>query len=162
MPTPTIDKFTKQFIEASKQAPGVVFKILMTDAEATAAVKEYIEENKDQVKELIKKSTKVGIDVTDPEIKFFPNRVDLSAKGKKGILKIKASASAAVTWDGMLHVEATSVDVPIISISPEEVNPLIKDLIGQFIKKAQEFIEIRSFQITDGKACLEGTNKSKK
>ena len=162
MATPTIDKFTKQIIEVSKQAPGVVFKIIMTDAEATAAVKEYIEENREQVKELIKKSTKVGIDVTDPEIKFFPNRVDLSAKGKKGILKIKASASANVTWDGMLHVEATSVDVPIISISPEEVNPLIKELIGQFIKKAQEYIEIRSFQITTGSACLEGTNKNKK
>ena len=49
MAAPTIDKFTKQFIEASKQEPGVVFKIVMTDAEATAAVKEYIEENREQM-----------------------------------------------------------------------------------------------------------------
>ena len=159
MSTPTIDRFTKQFFDIKAQAPGAPFKAVITDEEATAAAREYLENNRDQVKDLIKSKAGVSLDVADPVIEFAPDEVRLSAKGKKGLIKINASASAAVTWDGSLHVEAKSVNVPVISVSPAVINPAIKEPIDQWVKKLQEYAEIRSFRITDGMAMVEGIKK---
>lgn len=159
MSTPTIDKYTKLFNDFRIRETGTLYKITIPDADATAAAREYIENNKAQVQNLLKESTGKSFEIVDPVITFSPDVIHLSVKIKKSVVKINASASARVTWDGTLHVEALSVDVPIISISPEKINPAIKTPIAQVMNKVLEFIDIRTFQIKNGAAYLEGVKK---
>lgn len=159
MNTPTIDKYIKKFNDFKAQQPGTALKVVLTDADATAALREYIEKNNTQVQVLIKDNIGVNIDIIDPVITFTKDMIDLTAKGKISLIKITISATAKVTWDGMLHVEAQSLNVPVISISPEKINPAIKEPLNKIMKKIQEYIEIHSFRITEGAAFLEGTKK---
>ncbi|MBR6088985.1 MAG: hypothetical protein IKP86_03560 [Anaerolineaceae bacterium] len=159
MNTPTIDKYTDLYNEFKQQPAGSPVRVSVSDAEATAAAREYLEANKPAVRDLIRDKAGVSLDIADPVIRFSPDELLLSASGKKGILKVNASANAKITWNGSLNVEAQTVNVPIVSISPEKINPAIKAPLASIMEKVQEYIEIRSFRITDGRAELEGVKK---
>ncbi len=52
-----------------------------------------------------------------------------------------------------------SVDVPVISISPEKLNFVIEKPPAQAMGKVEEYAEIRSFKLFNGLAVLEAGKK---
>ncbi len=154
-----IQKFMNKFEEFKSLPSGESFKIEVTDQEATAAAKEYLAENKAQIKDLLKEKTGFGLDVDKPAIAFGKDQIALSAKGGMGFVKANASLVADVHWDGKLSVVVQSVDVPIISVSPEKLNSVAGAPLQQAMEKVEEYAEIRSFELTDGLAVLEAVKK---
>ena len=121
----TLNSFIEKFNQFQSLKPGEPFTIRVTDAEATDAAKEYIEENKDRIKELIQKKAGVGLDVAD------------------------------VKWENGLKVNVKKVDVPIIKISPEKLNFVVRDPLDMGMRMVEKYARISSFQIKDGYAVLE-------
>jgi|GEM_PF-5578337 len=155
----TLNKFLDQFEKFQTLPGGETFRIEVTDAEATAAAKEYVSENKAQIKKMLKQAAGVGLDVDDPAIRFVEDGVLLSAKGGKGLVKAKASLAADVKWDGDLSVVVRSVNVPIIKVSPESLNSTMEKPLRQLMEKVEEYAEVRSFKVKDGAAVLEAVRK---
>jgi hypothetical protein len=76
-----------------------------------------------------------------------------------GFLKTKARLTAEVKWDDKLIVAVRSVEVPVISVSPQELNAMVEEPLSQMMETVEEYAEIRSFKITDGLAVLEAVRK---
>ena len=154
-----IQKYLNKFEEFKALPSGESFRIEVTDKEATAAAKEYLAENKAQIKDLLKQKTGFGLDVDKPAISFGNDLIALSAKGGMGFVKANASLVADVKWDGKLSVTVQSVEVPIISVSPEKLNSVAGAPLQQAMETVEEYAEIRSFKLTDGRAVLEAVKK---
>ena len=154
-----VQHFINKFEEFKALPSGEVFAIEVTDQEATAAAKEYLTENKAQIKDLLKQSAGLSLDVDKPAIGFGEDTVFLSAKGGMGFVKVNASLAAVVKWDGKLTVDVREVDVPIISISPEKLNSTVEGPLQQMMEIVEEYAEIRSFKLTDGRVVLEAIRK---
>ena len=155
----TLNNFMNKFNEFKVLPAGETFTIKITDTEATAAAREYLEEYKTQVKQLIQNSAGMSLEVENPEIRFGNDEISMAAKGKKGFLKVSASINAEVRWDGRANVTVRSVNVPVISISPEKLNFVIEKPLEQVMGKVDEYAEIRSFKLYDGLAVLEAVKK---
>lgn len=151
----TLNSFIEKFNHFQSLKPGEPFTIRVTDAEATDAAKEYIEENKDRIKELIQKKADVGLDVADPKVSFREGEFSMSAKGGKGVVKVKGSVCADVKWENGLKVNVKKVDVPIIKISPEKLNFVVREPLDMGMRMVEKYARIRSFEIKDGYAVLE-------
>ena len=154
-----LQHFIAKFEEFKALPAGESFTIKITDREATAAVNEYLTENKAQIKQFLKQSTGFGLDVDKPSIDFLDDGVMLSAKGGMGFLKANASLTANVQWNGEPVVTVRSVDVPFISVSPEKLNSAVKKPLKQLMEKIGEYAEIRSFKLMYGFAILEAVRK---
>ncbi len=155
----TLSNFMNKFNEFKDLPSGKSFSIEVTDTEATAAAREYLEEYNEQVKQLIRNSAGVSINIENPEIRFGNDEISMAARGSKGFLKVKASISAEVRWDGITNVTVRSVEVPFISISPEKLNFVIEKPLAQAMGKVKEYAEIRSFKLRDGHTVLEAVKK---
>ena len=155
----TLNNFMNKFNEFKVLPAGKTFSIKVTDTEATAAAREYLEEYNEQVKQLIQNSAGMSINVENPEIRFGNDEISMAARGRKGFLKVNASVTADVRWDGRANVTVRSVDVPIISISPEKLNFVIEKPLAEAMGKVEEYAEIRSFKLHDGLAVLEAVRK---
>ena len=131
----------------------------MTDQEATAAANEYVTENKAQIQELLKQQTGFNLDVEKPSVAFRNDEILLSAMGGIGFLKTKASLTADVKWDGKPVVVVRSVEVPVVSISPGELNSTVEEPLTKMMETVEEYAEIRSFKLKDGVAVLEAVRK---
>ena len=96
----TIQQFMNKF-EMFKTLPGgEPFTIEVTDVEATAAAREYVAENKAQIRAAMKQETGFELDVDKPSITFRNDVVLLSVMAGVGFLKTKATLTADVKWDG--------------------------------------------------------------
>lgn len=153
----TINKFMNKFNDFQALPSGQSFTIKVTDSEATAAAQEYLAENKALVKQMIQKSAGMSLDVENPVIKFGNDEISMSAKGGKGFLKVNASLNAKVNWDGKLNVDVKSVDIPIVSVSPEKLNSIVEKPLIEFMNKVGEYAQIQSFKLESGAAYLEAT-----
>jgi hypothetical protein len=155
----TIQQFMDKF-ESFKTLPsGEAFTIEVTDKEATAAAKEYVAENKAQIRAGMKQETGFELDVDKPSVTFRNDEVLLTIMAGVGFLKTKARLTAEVKWDDKLIVAVRSVEVPVISVSPQELNAMVEEPLSQMMETVEEYAEIRSFKITDGLAVLEAVRK---
>ena len=155
----TIQQFMDKF-ETFKTLPsGEPFTIEVTDLEATAAAREYVAENKAQIKAGMKQETGFELDVDKPSVTFRNDTVLLSVMAGVGFLKTKATLTADVKWDGKPVVVVRSVEVPVVSVSPQELNSMVEDPLRQMTETVEEYAEIKSFKITDGLAVLEAVRK---
>ncbi|MBR6444209.1 MAG: hypothetical protein IKS63_02115 [Firmicutes bacterium] len=154
-----LQHFLDKFEEFKVLPAGESFNIEVSDQEATAAANEFLTENKAQVKQFLKQSTGLALDIDKPSIDFLDDGIILSAKGGMGFLKAKASLTANVLWDGGPVVDVRSVDVPFISVSPQKLNSSVKKMLGQLTEKVEEYAEISSFKLTYGSAILEAVKK---
>ena len=155
----TIDKFMAKFEEFKTLPSGESFAIEITDKEATAAAKEYITENKAEIRDFLKQQTGFGLDVDDPSVKFGEDEISLSAMGGKGFLKTKATLTADIKWDGGPVVNVRSVEVPVVSVSPEKLNSSVEEPLKKMMDIVEEYAEIRSFKLKEGVAVLEAVRK---
>ncbi|MBE6029110.1 MAG: hypothetical protein E7226_03045 [Clostridiales bacterium] len=155
----TIQQFMDKF-ETFKTLPGgEPFTIEVTDLEATAVAREYVAENKALIRAGMKQETGFELDVDKPSITFRDDTVLLSVMAGVGFLKTKATLTADVKWDGKPVVVVRSVEVPVISVSPQELNAMVEEPLRQMMETVEEYAEIRSFKITDGLAVLEAVRK---
>ncbi len=154
-----LNKLLNKFNEFKALPAGKPFSVMITDTEASDAVREYLAENKDQVKKLIKESSGKSLDVEEPSIRFGNDEIALSAKVGKSILKVGASLTADVRWNGKPEVKVRSVDIPIISVTPEKLNSLVEKPLELGMNKVREYAEIRSFKFTNGTAVLDALKK---
>ena len=150
-----LNSFVAKFNQFQTLKPGEPFTIRVTDAEATEAAEELIAENKDRIRELTKKETGVGMDAAEPKICFREGEFSMTAKVGKGIVKVKSSLCADVKWENGLKVNVKKVDVPIIKISPEKLNFVVRDPLDMGMRMVENYARIRSFEIKDGYAVLE-------
>lgn len=155
----TMQQFMDKFEEFRTLPKGESFTIEVTDLEATAAAREYVAENDAQIKQAMKQETGFELEVDKPSIGFRKDKVLLSLMAGKGFLKTKASITADVKWDGKPVVVVRSVEVPIVSVSPGELNTFVEEPLKQMTAAVEEYAEIRSFRIEDGVAVLEAVRK---
>ncbi len=155
----TLQHFLGKFDEFKTLPAGESFTIRVSDREATAAANEYLTENKARVQQLQRKKTGMNLDIENPSIVFRNDGISLSAVGGKGFLKARASLNADVRWDGQLHVVVRSVQVPVISVTPEKLNSLVEKPLKKLMAKVEEYAEIRSFKLQDGFAVLDAVRK---
>ena len=154
-----LQHFIDKFEEFRALPAGQSFTIKVTDQEATAAAKEYITENKAEIRDFLKQQTGFGLDVDDPSVKFGEDEISLSAMGGKGFLKTKATLTADIKWDGGPVVNVRSVEVPVVSVSPEKLNSSVEEPLKKMMDIVEEYAEIRSFKLKDGVAVLEAVRK---
>ena len=155
----TIQQFMDKFEEFKTLPSGEPFTIEVTDVEATAAAREYVAENKAEIKQGMKQETGFELDVDKPSITFRKDVVLLSVMTGVGFLKTKATLTADVKWDGKPVVVVRSVEVPVVSVSPQELNAMVEEPLKQMTQTVEEYAEIRSFKVTDGLAVLEAVRK---
>ena len=154
-----IDKFTGKFNEFRALAPGERFSVRITDLEAADAAREYLTENKARVSEMIRGAAGVSLDVSDPDVRFHPDEVFLSARGGKGFMKVKASLCAGVRWEDRPVVDVKSVEVPFVSVTPQKLNSVVEQPLLSIMKTVGDYAEILSFRITEGAAVLDALRK---
>ena len=155
----TIQQFMDKF-ETFKTLPGgEPFTIEVTDLEATAAAREYVAENKALIRAGMKQETGFELDVDKPSITFRDDTVLLSVMAGVGFLKTKATLTADVKWDGGPVVNVRSVEVPVVSVSPEKLNSSVEEPLKKMMDIVEEYAEIRSFKLKDGVAVLEAVRK---
>ena len=154
-----LQHFLDKFEEFRALPAGESFTIKVSDKEATDAANEFLTENRAQVRQFLKRSTGIALDIDKPSIDFLDDGIILSAKGGVGFLKAKASLTAGVRWDGGPVVDVRSVEVPVISLSPQKLNSAVKKPLGMLTEKIEEYAEIRSFRLTYGFAILEAVRK---
>lgn len=154
-----INKFTGKFNEFRVLVPGERFSVSVTDLEAADAAREYLTENKAQVSEMIRSAAGVSLDVSDPDVRFHPDEVFLSARGGKGFMKVKASLCAGIRWEGRPLVNVKSVEVPFVSVTPQKLNSVVEQPLLNIMKTVGDYAEILSFRITEGAAILEARRK---
>lgn len=155
----TLQHFMDKFNEFKTLPAGESFTIRLSQEEATAAAAEYLKESRAQVKQMLQKSTGIGLEVDDPMIGFKNDEIFLSAVGGKGFLKTRASLTADVKWEGKPLVKVRSVDVPLISVTPERLNFVVEKPLQQLTEKVREYADIHSFKLSDGFAVLEAVKK---
>ena len=155
----TIQQFMDKF-ETFKTLPGgEPFTIEVTDLEATAAAREYVAENKALIRAGMKQETGFELDVDKPSITFRDDTVLLSVMAGVGFLKTKATLTADVKWDGGPVVNVRSVEVPVVSVSPEKLNSSVEEPLKKMMAVVEEYAEIRSFKLKDGVAVLDAVRK---
>ncbi len=154
-----LNHFINKFNEFKNLPAGESFSIQATDAEATEAAREYITENYTQIQQLIRNSAGISLDVENPEIRFGRDQISVNVRGRKGFIKVNASLSADVWWDGKANVTVRSVDIPFFSISPEKLNFMIEKPLLEIMGKVEEYAEIRSFELRDGLVVLNAVRK---
>ena len=152
-------QFMDKFEEFKALPSGESFTIEVTDVEATAVAREYVAENREQIQEAMKQETGFELDVDKPSITFRDDVVLLSVMAGKGFLKTKANITADVKWDGKPVVVVRSVEVPVVSVSPADLNAFVEDPLKQMTAAVEEYAEIRTFKVKDGVAVLEAVKK---
>ncbi len=91
-----LNNFMNKFNDSKVLPAGKTFKIKVTDTEAAAAAREYLEEYNEQVRQLIQNSAGMSINVENPEIRFGNDEISMAARGRKGFLKVNSSVNAEV------------------------------------------------------------------
>ena len=155
----TLQHFVGKFDEFKTLPTGESFSIKVSDQEATAAANEYLTEHKSQVSQLLQKKTGINLEVDNPSIGFGNDQIALSAMGGMGFLKARATLNADVQWDGKPSVVVRSVQVPVVSVTPEKLNSVVEEPLKQLTKKVEEYAEILNFKLQDGFAVLEAVKK---
>lgn len=151
-----IDRFVGKFNEFRALRPGEKFSVRVTDFEANEAAREYLSENRAQVTQLIRNAAGVGLEVSDPEIRFHTDELALSARGGRGLMKVRASLCAEVRWENRLVVNVKSVEVPFIQVTPQKLNSIVEQPLRSVMNRVSEYAEIRAFRLIEGAAILEG------
>ena len=143
-----VSRFISRFNEFQSLPSGASFSVRVTDFEAEEAAKEYLAENRDQVSGLIRQAAGVSLD-----------EIVLSAKGGRGLLKVRASLSADVRWNGGLNVNVQSLELPFVSVTPQKLNSVVEGPLKGVMARVAGYAEIRSFRITEGAAVLDAVRK---
>ena len=154
----TVDRLMDQFREIEKLPSGSVFQVILTDEDATAAAEESLNRYMDYVQNMVQQAIGIRLDFSDPQIDFDDNRLIVSIRSGLGFVKITISASGKVTWDvptQTVIVDIDSVDIPIISVNPTEVNSYIQAPLNEVLSYIMNGYYILSFNIYDGYAVVE-------
>ena len=154
----TVEKLTEQLRQVQNLPSGSVFQFVLTDEDATDAAEESLDRYMESIQDMVEQAIGIRLDFSDPYINFDDDRVVVSIRGGLGFLKIAVSASGKATWDvatQTLLVDIESVDIPVISVNPTEVNSYIQGPINDMIHKMMVGYEILSFNIYDGYAVVE-------
>ena len=154
-----IRNFVGKFNEFQSLEPGKQFFVQATEEEATAAAREYLAENKEHVSRMIRSAAGVSLEVSDPNVRFRKDEVELSARGGKGFMKVKATLCAEIVWDGRPIVNVKSVDVPFVSVTPQKLNSVVEKPLLNVMEIVGSYAEIRSFSVRDGVVVLEALRK---
>lgn len=155
----TKDKLAENFREIAALPSGSVFRLTITEEDATKVFEEYLEEYETEVKNLTQQAIGIRLDFSDPDIDFDKDEITFSIRGGKSFLKVGASMRAEVVWrDDRLHVDVKSVDVPI-PLDPATVNSYTHEPIENAIQRALQYYEVRTFTIEDGYASLEAMKR---
>ncbi len=155
----TIEKLENQYREIEALPSGSVFNLVVTDDDMSSAATEYLIMFEHEIQNMIQESTGMRLDVSDPYIEFKTDKTVLSIKAGKGFLKVTASLQAEITWDGSIHVNVISVDVPLVTVDPATVNSYIEYPVSQGMAKLEEKYEIRDLHVGDGMITLEAMKK---
>lgn len=155
----TLYSYMNKVNEFEALPSGESFTIQITDKEATQVTQEYLAENKDQVKKLIQAKTGMNLAVEKPSVEFREDEVLASLSGGMGFLKARLSLDAEVRWDDGLIVNVRSVNIPFLSATPQKLNSVVAGPIERFMKKVEQYAEIRSFKLMNGYAVLEAVRK---
>ena len=135
---------------------GLTIHLALSDKDATKYAANYLMTHNDQIKEFIKEKIKVGLDITDPEIRFNENELIVSCRVGMHLIKVGASARATILWDGRnVHADVLSLDLPVISIEPSKANELIQKPIQTFVRALQKDFQIRSFRVEPGQISVD-------
>ena len=154
----TIEKLTEQLRQVESLPSGSVFQFYLTDQDATDAAEETLDRYMDSIQNMVQQAIGIRLDFSDPNINFDDDRIVVSIRGGLGFLKITVSASGRASWDvatQTLLVDIQSVDIPVISVNPTEVNSYIQGPVNDMIHKMMSGYQILSFNIYDGYAVVE-------
>lgn len=150
----------EQQIRAIEALPaGSVFTLRVTDDDISAAANELLEQYMTEIQDMLQGATGTKLSISDPIIEFKTQKANASLRVGKGFLKVAASIDADVTWDGRLHVNVTSVNVPIVSVDAETVNSYIQGPIESGMSYIEQYLEIHSFDVEEGVITLEAMKK---
>lgn len=156
----TMDRLSQQMDAVSSLPSGTVVQLTLSEEDATAALAEYINTHNEELKEMMRQSFGVALDISDPKITFKPNEVLISIRAGFGFMKITPSARAEVYWaNDELHVNVTSIELPIVSVDPSVMNSYIEEPLQSIVDQIEESYTINSFKIEDGYAVVEVTKK---
>lgn len=143
-------------MDMSNIPSGLTIHLSLSDRDATKYAANYLITHNDKIKEFIKEKIKVGLDITDPEIRFNENELIVSFRAGMHLIKVNASARATILWDGNnIRADVLSLDLPVISIEPKKANELIQKPLQTVVKKLQKDFQIRSFRVEPGKISVD-------
>ena len=155
----TIEKLENQYREIEALPSGSVFDLIITDDDMSGAASEYLIRFKNEIQEMVQQTTGMELELADPVVEFKTDKTAVSLKVGKGFLKVSVSIQAEITWDGDIHVNVTSVDVPIVSIDPATVNSYIEGPVRQGMRKLEEKYEILDLNVGDGMITIRAMKK---
>lgn len=135
---------------------GLTIHLSLSDEDATKYAANYLMTHSEEIKELIREKIKVGMDITNPEIRFNENELILSCRAGMRLMRVNASARASILWDGSnVRADVLSLDLPVVSIDPSKANELIQRPIRTFVSELQKDFHIRSFRVEPGKISVD-------
>ena len=153
------EKLENQIREINALPAGSVFALTVTDDEISDAANEYLDRYIGEIQKMIENAVGTKLTLSDPVVEFKTEKTYISLKVSKGFLKVTLSIQAEVYWDGSLHVNVTSVELPIISIDADTINAYIQEPVDAGMRYLQNYIEIRSLTVGDGQIALEAVKK---
>lgn len=155
-----IQQFQDQFNQIQAMPSGTAFNINITDADASAALDEYLEVEADMVDSLIKDYLNVSVKITDPRITFSDGKISVVVKAGISFIKVDASITAAVTYEnGQVIVKTESVKVPVITLEPATVDGYIQPLVNDMMGRVSQGADIQSVTIADGTLSIAAVKK---
>lgn len=158
--SPALQALEAEVIRVENLPSGSPFSIVFTDKQLTDAAKEGLEQNKEEVKALIKLYFNTDANVSDPKIEFRQDQFKASLKVGVSFLKVGASASGKIgLLNGLPDLNIEKIDLPLVKIDPDTVNSQVKIYIDAYGYLLAEYITISNIAVTDGQILIEGTRK---
>ena len=143
-------------MDMNKIPSGLTIQLALSEQDATKYAANYLVTHNDKIKEFIKEKIKVGLDISDPVIRFNENELIVSCRVGMHLIKVNASARATILWDGKnVRADVLTLDLPVISIESSKANELIQKPIQTFVKELQKDFQVRSFRVEPGKISVD-------
>ncbi len=154
-----VEKLENKYREIRALSPGTTFTLMITDDDISDAGNEYLEQYLPELQRMVEELTGIKLSFSDPVIEFKTGAATFSLRVGKGFLKIPASMKANVTWDGELHVNVESMDIPVISVDPAAVNAYIQEPIREGMAEVEKYYEIHELEVAEGYIRVTATKK---
>lgn len=139
---------------------GLNIQMTLTDHDTTAYAEKYINEHKEDIKNLIRQKTMINADISQPVIRFKPDEIDISARIGIKFVKTNAEVIAAVNWDGSnVNVNIKELILPLVSLDASKANGLIREPIEKFVGMLKQDFTILSFRVETGNITINAVKK---
>lgn len=158
--TPALQALEAEVIRIQNLPSGSPFSIVLTDKQLTDAAKEGLDQNKEEVKALIKQYFNTDANVSDPKVEFKQDQFKASLKVGVSFLKVGASASGKINLlNGLPDLNIEKIDLPLVKIAPDTINSQVKASINAYGYLLTDYVTISNIAVTDGQILIEGTRK---